>query len=75
MQTLTLEPRRRCITLPPLQAYTQFLGNVCLISSGNRDFVANGHFFDFAPYKYSCLLTMDFVVDNIYGSFINNMCY
>jgi len=33
-------------------------------------------FFDFVPYKYSCLylFTEDFLVDSIHGSFINNTC-
>jgi len=40
------------------------------ISSANRD----GHrdFLIIVPYKYSYLLTGEFLVDNIYGSSINN---
>jgi len=71
-RTLPLAPRRRCKTLHP---YTQFSRNVRLISSTNHDFFGASWLFWLLRLinTLAYLLTEPCLVDNIYGSFKNNM--
>ena len=57
--------------------YTQFSRNVRLMSSANRYFSENRDFLILRLIKITLayLFSEHFLVNNIYGSFINNTCY